>query len=167
MTSKLLYIFITLIISMILIILFIRGFSEKQLDDVTPGINCSQELINKADVLYIIPKYNNISIARDLDWCKKILALNKPLALHGVYHTYNEFRKDRDQGYLDEGISAFQECFNKSPESFKPPQLAISVKNKILIEKKMHLDSFWNQFFHKVYHCNDTGIFSNSIIDWI
>lgn len=164
--SKLLYIFITLI-SIILIILFIRGFSEKQLDDVTPGISCSQDLIKKADILYIIPKFSNISIAENKSWCKEILALNKTLALHGVYHTYNEFRKDRSQEYLDEGISAFQECFNKTPASFKPPQLTISTKNKILIEKQMLLDGLWNQFFHKVYHCEDTGTFSNSVIDWI
>ena len=164
--SKLLYIFITLI-SIILIILFIRGFSEKQLDDVTPGISCSDNLLKKSDVLYVIPNFNNTNIAENKSWCKEILALNKTLALHGIYHTYNEFRKDRSQEYLDAGVTAFQSCFNKTPASFKPPQLAISAKNEILIENKMKLDGFWNQFFHKVYHCEDTGTFSNSVIDWI
>ena len=42
----------------------------------------------------------------------------------------------------------------------------ISEENKKLIsENNIELKGRLNQFFHKVYHCNDTGEFSNKFID--
>lgn len=151
---------------LILILFLVRALTDKQLDDISPEIPCEKNLLEKSDILYIIPKFKNKSIAENTEWCSEILAKNKQLALHGVYHTYEEFKEDRNEAYLKEGIDAFETCFHTSPKRFKSPQLVTSKNNKRLIIKKMKIDSYSNQLFHKVYHCNDTGKFHNSFIDY-
>ena len=149
----------------ILVVVFIRTFSERQIDDISPGIPCTSEIIAKSDVLYVIPIFENKSIADNKTWCKEILALNKTLALHGVHHTYKEFNEERDEEYLEKGIKAFRDCFGFEPERFKPPQLAISQENRLLIKSKMQLDVELNSILHKAYHCSDSGYFSNRFMD--
>ena len=145
----------------------IRAFSPKQIDDVSPGISCDETLLHKADVYYVIPKFNNHSILENKSWCDHILSFNKTLELHGLTHSYKEFLTDRDEKYLDESIKIFQDCFNKTPDRFKAPQLAISKKNAQLVKVKMKLAGFFNQITHKVYHCSDTGSTKNWVIDLI
>lgn len=157
-----------MIILMGIISLFlIRYFSARQLDDVTPGIQCDKYLLEKADIYFVIPKFSNSGISENKEWCSYILSLNKSLALHGVYHTYEEFKVDRTQSYLQEGIQEFEKCFGKKPESFKPPQMVISENNKKLIKKQMKLNYYLSEVLHKTYHCNDTGRFSNRFIEII
>ena len=156
--------FLVAILVLIFFLFLFRFFSSRQLDDVSPGIQCDKELLEKAEVLYIIPKFNNQSISENREWCNYILSLNKTLALHGVYHTYEEFKQDRTQSYLQEGIDEFEKCFGKKPDRFKPPQLAISKNNKELSRTNMNLDGYPNQILHKVYHCNDSNVFPNDPI---
>jgi predicted deacetylase len=145
---------------------FSRHFSSKELDDVTPGISCEKDLIEKSDVLWIIPIFENESIAGNEEWCSGILALNKTLGLHGVYHTYNEFGFERNEDYLNVGIRAFEDCFGFRPKIFKAPQLKLSSENKALLEEeRFEVKNKFNQLTHKVCHCEDTGMFSNNIID--
>jgi len=143
----------------------IRLASPRQLDDVSPGIPCEDKLLQKSDVLFIIPNFNNRTISDNLSWCNEIKNLNKTLALHGVYHNYKEFSEDKNEEYLEEGIKIFYDCFNEYPTEFKPPQLSISKNNKKLISSKMKLDIYFNQITHKVYHCQDSGRFPNKFID--
>jgi len=157
---------ILIIIALAIILLLIRAFSSKELDDVSPEIQCDKELLEKADILYVIPKYDNKSISENTGWCNQINLLNKTLALHGVYHTYNEFGINRNKEYLEQGITEFNNCFNKKPERFKPPQLNITKANKILVKNQMKLDYILNEVFHKAYHCNDTGKLPNWFMDW-
>ena len=165
--KKILFFSVLAIIFLAIIILIIRANSAIDLDDVSPGIQCDQSLLKESDVFYVIPKFENNSIADNKTWCAEILMMNKTLALHGVYHTYNEFNSERDEKYLQEGIDIFRECFNKSPESFKPPQMKISNENKNLIKLKMRLNYHLNSILHKAYHCNDTGYLSNRFMDII
>jgi len=158
--------FLFFILLLIIVLFLIRFFSEKQIDDVSPEIPCEPSLLKKVDVLYVIPKFNDKSIAENKSWCEQIKGLDKKLAMHGVYHTYNEFLEDRNEEYLNEGITIFEQCFGFYPEKFKPPQLEISKNNKKLIKQKMNLDALFNQIFHKVYHCNDSGGASNNLVDW-
>jgi predicted deacetylase len=153
--------FFTLLFALFLI----RLILPTQIDDISPQIPCEESLIQKSDIFYVIPKFNNPSIAENKTWCYYILSLNKTLALHGVYHTYNEFETPRTEEYLQEGIKIFEDCFNFTPNKFKPPQLTSSKSNKKLIKQKMNLDYIPNQLFHKVYHCNDTGKTKNAFID--
>lgn len=165
MKKKVLLWVLSIILIIILSIFLIRIFSARQIDDISPEISCEKELIAKSDILYVIPKFQNKSIAENRSWCNYILSLNKTLGLHGVYHTFNEFLTDRTPEYLEEGIKIFYDCFGFYPERFEPPQVAISNKNKFLIKEKMKLDLYAHNLFHKVYHCEDTGIISNKNID--
>jgi hypothetical protein len=136
----------------------IRFFSEKQLDDVTPGIQCSEDLMKKVDAYYIIPNFNTSKISENKSWCNYILSLNKSLRLHGNIHTFNEFAEDRDEEYAKEAMEIFKKCFNQGATRFKAPQLNITKKNKAIVKGLMDYDGFFNQLFHKVYHCNDSGV---------
>jgi hypothetical protein len=142
-----------------------RAFSEKQLDDVNPYIQCDEKLLEKADVFYVIPIFENKSIAENKTWCDEIKSMNKTLALHGIYHTFNEFNEERNDDYLLKGIEEFEKCFGFFPERFKPPQMAISGHSIKTVEKKMQLDLYLNSILHKAYHCNDSGIISNRMMD--
>jgi hypothetical protein len=162
---KIVLLILVFLLAILFVICIIRAFSEKQLDDVSPGIPCDSDLLEKSDVFYVIPKFENKSIADNKTWCAEILAMNKTLALHGVYHTYEEFKETRDDEYLEEGIEIFKKCFGKGPDRFKPPQMAFSDKNAKLIKSKMQLDMKVNSILHKAYHCSDTGYFSNLFMD--
>jgi predicted deacetylase len=143
-------------------VFIVRAVSEKQLDDVSPGIPCEQELLDKSDVFFIIPKFANESIGDYKEWCEKILNSGKKLEMHGVYHTYREFMTKKNESYLDEGIIEFNKCFGEKPAGFKAPQVALSGENKAMIEKKgLYIYDYWNQLTHKVYHCNDSGKYPN------
>jgi len=159
-----------IIIALLLLILslfLIRLISLREIDDVSPEIFCEQEYLEKSDILWIIPKFNNKPISENKEWCKKILALNKTLGLHGIDHEFEEFNSEITQQQLDEAIEIFEQCFNQIPTFFKPPQLKISSQNKKLIqENNMKLKLKFNQLTSKVYHCSDTGRFSNKEIDW-
>ncbi len=155
------------LISVILFIFVCRLFSEKQLDDVAPGIPCDKELLEKADAYYIIPNFQGLSIAENLSWCEEIKGYNKELRMHGYFHTYKEFKNYNSADNLLNGITIFEECFNKTPTRFKAPQEAITFHNiKIVQEENLSFDWYPNALFHKVYHCNDSGVFSNKFIDF-
>ncbi len=156
-----------IIFFIILLVLFflVRLISQKEIDDVHPAIPCEQEYLKKSDVLWVIPLYNNESIAQNKTWCASINAMNKTVGMHGVYHTYQEFLTIKDRTYLEEGVTAFEQCFGYKPSAFKAPQLALSKENKDLIkEKNWKIHGKIRQAIHKVYHCNDTGRFSNKVI---
>jgi hypothetical protein len=143
-----------------------RHVSEKQLDDVSPKIACDNDLFNKSDVLMIIPYFNNVPISQNMNWCRQILALNKTLGMHGVYHTYNEFLELRNQSYIQKGMDEFKRCFGFYPTIFEAPQLALSKENANLLKTMgLKVEGYSYSFWHKVYHCSDTGQYSNSFID--
>ncbi len=156
----------TIILVIFLVIFLARAVNQKELDDLTPNIPCSEELIEKSHVLWVVPKSNGIPISENKEWCNYILNFNKTLGLHGISHNYHEFKIDRNDTYLQEGIDIFEQCFGFKPEMFKPPQLEISKDNKELITgNKLKLTNPLTQVIHKVYHCNDTGMISNKFID--
>ncbi len=165
MKKVILSIFI-IITSLIILLLFIRLLSSKEIDDVSSEFPCFKEYLEKSEILWIIPKFNNQSISENKTWCNYILSLNKTLGLHGVYHEFEEFKINRNQIYLQEGIDIFEKCFGFKPEIFKPPQLRISDENKELVKRNnLKLKGKFNQLIHKVYHCSDIGLFPNWVID--
>ena len=88
------YIFVcvlAIIVGLFFILYLVRVFSVKEVDDVSPSISCSDYILMKSQILWVIPNFNNKSIAEDIEWCNYILSLNKTLGLHGVYHSFNEF----------------------------------------------------------------------------
>ena len=154
------------ILLLISTLFLIRLTSQREIDDVSPEIPCSEKYLGKSEVLWIIPKFNNKPISENPSWCQEILSLNKTLGLHGLTHEFEEFNTNKNQEYLQEAINIFEQCFGYKPHFFKPPQLKISKENKKLIEENdLELKLGSNQLFHKVYHCNNTGKFSNWVVD--
>jgi len=165
MKKVILSIFI-IIASLIILLLFIRLLSSKEIDDVSSEFPCFKEYLEKSEILWIIPKFNNQSILQNKTWCNYILSLNKTLGLHGVYHEFEEFNTDKNQEYLQQGIDIFEKCFGFKPKMFKPPQLKISDQNKELIKRNnMKLTGSFHQLTSKIYHCNDSRTFKNWVID--
>lgn len=157
---------LSILLLLITELFFLRLISLKEVDDINPEIPCLKELIEESDTLWVIPEFNNHQISENKEWCRYILTLNKTIGMHGVYHEFEEFKTDRNQEYLQEGIDEFEKCFKFKPEIFKSPQLKISENNKKLIkENNLKLKGEVNQLMHKVYHCNDSGKFSNRLID--
>lgn len=161
--------FLKIILSLffILVLLFLmRLILPKAIDDVSPNMNCTSEELSRADIYYVVPKFNGIKISENQTWCQEILSMNKTLYLHGVTHEYKEFLTERDSEYLAEGVLIFKDCFGFAPEKFKPPQLSFNFKNyRVLRELDLKLDYSLNQLFHKTYHCGDNGYLKNSFID--
>ncbi len=154
-------IFALIIFVLIVGVWFIRLVLPSQIDDVSPGISCDEELLEWADVYFVIPKFEGVEI--EGEWCNKMKMRDKELVMHGVYHTYEEFGIVRDEVYFDEGVDIFRTCFGQKVERFKPGQLAWDSGND-WIKDGVDVELFWNQFFHKVYHCEDTGMFPNWIV---
>ena len=49
---------------------------------------------------------------------------------------------------------------------FKPHQIKINKENKMLIKNNnLDLKLEFNQIIHKVYHCDNTGVIDNKIIN--
>lgn len=149
-------VWIVLILIIPVIFLFLlRLINPSEIDDVSSGITCPEIEKYNPNILYIIPNYNTNPISQNEEWCEYILSLNKTLALHGITHEYREFKTDRNQTYLEEGVNEFKACFGYEPEIFKPPQLRISKNNRQLIkENNMKLKAILNFIIHKSYHCS-------------
>ena len=161
-TKKITLSVISIILLTLLAIFLIRLVSPRHLDDLSPEIPCDENLIKKSDILFIIPNFNNKSIADNSSWCTQLLAYNKTLALHGFQHTYQEFKTDRDEEYFKEAEAIFTSCFNQTVVMFKPSQLEIS-KNNLATAKQRYKTVYTplNNLFHKAHHCNDTGSLPN------
>jgi predicted deacetylase len=155
------------IISLFLILLFlIRLSTPGEIDDINPQIPCEKKYVEKSDVLWVVPLLNGVPISENKTWCKEILSLNKTIGLHGIYHSHHEFKYPITEENLKYAKEVFQECFGYEPEIFKPPYLKLSKQNKELLEKQdLEIKWIWNQNFHKVYHCQDSGIFPNKFHD--
>jgi len=167
-----LIILLILLVVIILIILelnlfLIRALAPKNLDDVSPGIPCEKELMQEADIYWIIPKFSGKKISDNQTWCEEILKSGKEIGLHGLQHTYNEFAtNETKETELKEAINIFEKCFGYKPIMFKAPQLKLSEENeKLLKEYNLTIVGNFNSLTHKVYHCNDTGVFSNKAIN--
>ena len=105
-----------------------RAASDREIDDVSPGMHCQQKRMEDADIYWVIPKYEGIKISSNKTWCEKILLTGKELGLHGFEHTHHEFGNETKTEELQEAINIFEECFGYPPEKFKPPQHKISKK---------------------------------------
>jgi len=148
-------------VALIVLLFFVRLVLPSQLDDVSPGIACEEELLNMVDVYYVVPKFKGVAI--DKEWCDEVLSREKVVGMHGVYHTYDEFEEPRSEEYFQEGVDIFKSCFGFAPDRFKPGQLEWDNEND-WIKEEVDVDILWNQILHKVYHCEDSGKFPNWFI---
>ncbi|MEA3413918.1 MAG: DUF2334 domain-containing protein [Nanoarchaeota archaeon] len=159
-------IFFIILISLIVLLFLIRLISPREIDDVNPFRNCEREYLEKADVFWVIPYYKEIRISDNESWCKEIALMNKTIGMHGYTHEYHEFEDNLSVVDIEKGMEIIYDCFNSYPEMFKAPYLALSKENKILLEEKnLIVKGIFNQWIHKVYHCSDSGRFSNKFHD--
>ncbi|MBT6690224.1 hypothetical protein HN903_03555 [archaeon] len=153
---------------------FVRLVLPSQVDDVSPLMGCSEDVLDLADVYFVVPKFDGVEIGGV--WCDKMKNLasssgwglgvggwENRLAMHGVYHNFGEFGTYRDRAYFREGVEVFEECFGFAPARFKPGQLEW-IRYNDWIQDEVEVDLIWNQIFHKVYHCGDSGVFPNWLI---
>lgn len=158
---KIILLIFLLILLLIGLVLIIRIFSLRQLDDFSSQIPCENSLIEKSEILMVIPLFNNVSIASNKSWCNWVLSLNKTLVMHGVYHPYLEFAESRDENYIRIGMEEFNKCFGYSPKVFEAPQLVLSKENgRLLKSMGFEIKGWPNTILRKVYHCQDTGMFA-------
>lgn len=156
------------ILIFLIFFILLRAFNLRELDDVRPDRACDEELIRKSDVLWAIPFRDSESIANNKTWCEYILSFNKSVQMHGVDHREQEFASIRSEEYLRRGISAFEQCFNRTPVEFKPPYLAWTSENDNLLKDfNLTYRGRIHQITHKVYHCSDSGWFPNWLIDLV
>ena len=146
-------------------ILIIRATSAKEIDDVSPSIYCNEKIMKEADILWVIPKFDGTKISDNKTWCQEIILTGKEIGLHGFEHTYQEFLNGSKTAELQEAIDIFEECFGYKPRMFKPPQHKLSKENRRFLEdREIAIISSSNSIFHKVYHCGNSGVFSNNFI---
>lgn len=148
---KIKLIIVSLFIFLVLIILFPKQ-EPPILDDVTPAKSCDQ-LITKADIVYVIPFYENGSLANYPEWCRRMKSLNKTFGLHGLTHEYHEFLKPVDEAELQKAMGVFENCLGYTPYLFRPPYNKISKENQKKIEL-FNLTLYKKTFFTFPYcHC--------------
>ncbi|MEW5896616.1 MAG: polysaccharide deacetylase family protein [Nanoarchaeota archaeon] len=133
-------------------------------DDVYPT-NICDSLLEKADILYIIPCFENDSINNNKEWCAKIKSLNKTIGLHGVKHSYHEFNKEIDDEELASAITDFENCFEEKPTLFRPPYNKINKENEDKI-KKLNMAIYKKKYIaHPYCHCNPKSFMKP--LNWI
>ena len=132
-------------------------------DDIHPKSSCDN-LLQKADVLYVIPNFNT-ALSENSDWCAQIKAMNKTIGLHGITHQYHEFDTPISEKEIQFAIKEFTICFNEKPTLFRPPYNKISKENEALIAK-YNLTLYKQSFSTQPYcHCNPKSLMK--ILNWI
>lgn len=146
---------ITLSFSFLILFIFVLIYTSRNpliADDITPVSSCPA-LIEKSDLLFVIPNYTNHSLDLYPEWCEEMRLFNKTIGLHGITHEYHEFDKKIDSAKLEETIKIVEHCFGYRPTLFRPPYNKISSENKMLIESfnlTLYQDTY---LLHTYCHC--------------
>ena len=159
--------FIVTIITLLFIIYIIRKFNKVHYDDLTPLIETNYIYLDKSNIIFIIPKYNNIPLTNYPDFIDKIKKYskinNKELAMHGVTHSPEGFISTAEFGYpltfeyIKEGIDIFESAFGYKPKKFKAPCYNLHPKNKEILEKlNIEIIDVDSLLLNKLYHNDNT-----------
>ena len=139
------------------LVLLIVSRNPLIVDDVHPGAVCD-ELLEKADVLYVTPSYKNTEL--NVEWCHSISSLNKTIGMHGITHSYHEFLSEMNETDLLLAMEEFEECFREKPKLFRPPYNAISKENVELVES-LGMEVYKKRYLaHPYCHCEPDNRFS-------
>ncbi len=121
-------------------------------DDINPVSSCNK-LIEKSDILFVIPNLNNQSLNKYPQWCEEMRNLNKTFTLHGITHQYHEFDRPVKKEEMEEAVTIFENCFGYKPTIFRPPYNKISTENKALVESFNMAIYKDNYLYHPYCHC--------------
>ena len=148
----------------IYVVMLINSRNPLIVDDVHPNNPCDN-LLEKADILYIIPHFENNSINDSKEWCANIRSLNKTTGLHGITHSYYEFNKNVSKEEISSAINAFEICFEEKPKSFRPPYNKMNKENEEKISD-FNLTIYKKKFVtHPYCHCNPKSFMKP--LNWI
>ena len=140
-------------IGVIYVVMLVDSRHPLIVDDVHPNNLCNN-LLEKADILYIIPNLENNSISDNEEWCAKIKSLNKTIGLHGIRHSYHEFDEYIDEEELTLAINSFKTCFEEAPLLFRPPYNIINKETEKKISS-FNITIYKKKFVvHPYCHCN-------------
>ncbi|PIN73650.1 hypothetical protein COV20_05500 [Candidatus Woesearchaeota archaeon CG10_big_fil_rev_8_21_14_0_10_45_16] len=139
------------------LILLIQSRNPLIVDDVHPSNSCDGSLLEKADVLYVTPKFGDVPLTEFPEWCETIRNSNKTVGLHGITHSYHEFGGNISQEELNEAIGMFEQCFGSRPELFRPPYNYISEENRQMVEEAGMTIYTERYYQHPYCHCNPHG----------
>lgn len=127
--------------------------------------NTCDGLLEKADILYVIPYFENNSITNDKEWCAKIRSLNKSIGLHGIKHYYHEFDNDVNEEEITLALNSFETCFGEKPTLFRPPYNRINKENEEKISS-FNMTIYKKKFIaHSYCHCNPKSFMKP--LNWI
>ena len=125
----------------ILIFLIIRQIRSIGYDDVHQNIPQNYKFIDKSDMLFVIPKFENVPLTNDMNFVDKIKSKNKILGMHGVTHSPEGIFIKAEFGYpvseekIKEGMDIFENAFGYKPQYFKAPCYNLLPENQKIIEK--------------------------------
>ena len=155
--------FLVILLALFMIIFYISR-NPLITDDITPISSCKQ-IMQKSDILFVIPNYKGNSLDNYPRWCEEKRTLNKTIGLHGITHEYQEFLKPVNKAELGKAINSFENCFGYKPTLFRPPYNKISPENKALVESfnmTLYKD---NYLLHPYCHCEPHG--RMKILNWV
>jgi hypothetical protein len=153
-------------VAIILVLLFIiRRNNPIHYDDLHPLIPIDRDLLDRADYLFVIPKYRGEDLTKFpkyVEWLKEYSKKNnKILAMHGVTHSPEsyfsvaEFGEDKSENYIGDGMEIFKNAFGYYPKFFKAPCYNLSNSNREKIEKLgMKVFGVETLIFNKLFHPN-------------
>lgn len=146
------------------VIMLISSRNPLIVDDVYPNNSCDN-LLEKADIIYVVPTFENNSINNDKEWCTYIKSLNKTIGLHGIKHSYHEFDNNIDEEKIALAINSFKTCFEEEPLLFRPPYNIINKKNEEIISN-FNMTIYKKKFIaHPYCHCNPKSFMKP--LNWI
>ncbi len=135
--------FICIIILLMFSLYIIRKYNKVHYDDLTPSLKVNYNYLDKSDIIFVIPKYNDVPITDYPEFIKKIKKYaddnNKELAMHGVTHSPEgyfikaEFGYPLTYEYIKEGIDIFENAFGYKPKKFKAPCYNLHPHNKKIL----------------------------------
>lgn len=152
----------------LIVLLIIRFFNKSHYDDLHPELPFNKEYLDKSDILFIIPNYNNIPITNYPEYIEKLKSYaqknNKQIGLHGYIHkpegffTKAEYGYELPESYIKDNIDLFRKAFNFEPKLFKAPCYNLHPKNReILLKLGLQISDINTLFLNKLFH-NDNNI---------
>ena len=157
-------ILIVVAIGLVYAVMLMSSRNPLIVDDVYPASSCDS-LLEKADILYVIPNLENNSIGGNKEWCAKMRHINKTIGLHGIRHTYHEFDTTINEEELLSAVNSFEDCFGEKPTLFRPPYNKINKENEEMV-LSLNMTVYKKRFMtHPYCHCNP-GSFMKPL-NWI
>lgn len=150
----------------IIIFILIRRFRLINYDDVHQNIKQNEQFMKKSDILFVIPKFDNVKLTDDKNFVEKIKNSGKILGMHGVTHTPSSYTEKAEFGFpvsedkIKEGMKIFENAFGYKPKYFKAPCYNLLPENQVKIENLgMEIVGPETLMFNRLFHPPSNNFF--------